>query len=905
MALNEEQNRAVKHRGSGLLVLAGAGTGKTRVITHRIADLVEEGVEARRILAVTFTNKAAKEMRARLSKMGVSEDVWIGTFHATGLRMLRMHPELVGYEKNFTIYDDSSQKALVKALLADVDTRGLKVTENLIHSLIQQMKGKDKGPKEVEHEDSPIPYALRRIVREVFDRYEEALLRSNAMDFADLLINTTRLLRNAKGTKAEWLIGRFKHVLVDEFQDTNSVQMEMVDLLASNGETCVVGDDDQCQPEGTMVLTPDGEVPIETLQEGDLVVSWDRPNKELRSNGRKVLKTASRIYEGDLHEIGTPDAVTRATPNHKFFVRWADREDLGATVVYLMYRKDLGYRVGWCQLHRSDGAFHFGQRMKLEKADAGWVLACFRDRSEASIYESVVAVKYGIPTVTFEIPQGGKTASLYTTEGVKRIFAAADTASGSRCLREHWLQPHLPFWPPPDPGKKHTVFQCYAANILPDLMLVPSMKSRGEWEKITRKYAVSYQGEVHSLEVEKDGTYVADGVVTHNSIYGWRGANPDGMMDFNARPGVELVKLEENYRCTKPILDCANAVIANNSKRLGKTLRPNKDGDLVRVTLLYDERSEAKAVADSIKAPWENHAILYRTHVQSRPLEEALRLQAIPYTIVGGLRFYDRAEIKDVLAYFRLAVNPKADMDLLRVANVPSRGMGPKKMGALKTAAAKKRLTMFEALKDSDEEKSLALRKILIDLAKAKNTAFTLLDFYDSMMTLTGYKAALEKTTKSKSLAQRDKAQQKLDNVNELANDLSEYTMAHPGATVDDYLEHVALVSSFDKESGPSVCLMTIHASKGLEFPHIHLVGFEDKILPHFNSIKAADEMGKHQEIEEERRLTYVAITRAKDQLDITLAQVRSKSGRREIAIPSRFLKELPKGRHTFKGVGL
>lgn len=633
MALNEEQNRAVKHRGSGLLVLAGAGTGKTRVITHRIADLVEEGVEARRILAVTFTNKAAKEMRARLSKMGVSEDVWIGTFHATGLRMLRMHPELVGYEKNFTIYDDSSQKALVKALLADVDTRGLKVTENLIHSLIQQMKGKDKGPKEVEHEDSPIPYALRRIVREVFDRYEEALLRSNAMDFADLLINTTRLLRNAKGTKAEWLIGRFKHVLVDEFQDTNSVQMEMVDLLSTNGETCVVGDDDQ-------------------------------------------------------------------------------------------------------------------------------------------------------------------------------------------------------------------------------------------------------------------------------SIYGWRGANPDGMMDFNARPGVQLVKLEENYRCTKPILDCANAVIANNSKRLGKTLRPNKDGDLVRVTLLYDERSEAKAVADSIKAPWENHAILYRTHVQSRPLEEALRLQGIPYTIVGGLRFYDRAEIKDVLAYFRLAVNPKADMDLLRVANVPSRGMGPKKMGALKTAAAKKRLTMFEALKESDEEKSIALRKILLDLAKAKNTAFTLLDFYDSMMVLTGYKAALQKTTLSKSLAQRDKAQQKLDNVNELANDLSEYTMAHPGATVEDYLEHVALVSSFDKESGPSVCLMTIHASKGLEFPHIHLVGFEDKILPHFNSIKAADEKGKHQEIEEERRLTYVAITRAKDQLDITLAQVRSRSGSREVAIPSRFLKELPDGRHKRIGFG-
>jgi DNA helicase-2/ATP-dependent DNA helicase PcrA len=624
----------VKHRGSGLLVLAGAGTGKTRVITHRIADLVEEGVEEKRILAVTFTNKAAKEMRHRLSEMGVSDEVWIGTFHSTGMRILRMHCELVGYKKNFTLYDDSDQKALVRALLADVNTRGKKVSDRLVHSYIQQMKGKDQGPKEVEHENSLVPYSLRRIVKDVFVRYEEALIRSNAMDFADLLINTTRLLRNAKGTEAEWLLGRFKHVLVDEFQDTNAIQMEMVDLFSTSGETCVVGDDDQ-------------------------------------------------------------------------------------------------------------------------------------------------------------------------------------------------------------------------------------------------------------------------------SIYGWRGANPDGMMDFNARPGVQLVKLEENYRCTAPILDCANAVIANNGKRLGKTLRPNKDGELVRVSLFSDERAEAKAVAQSIKDPWGNHAILYRTHAQSRPLEEALRLHGIPYTIVGGLRFYDRSEIKDVLAYFRLAVNPKADMDLLRVANVPSRGMGPKKMGALKTFSARKSLCMFDALKESDDEKSIALRKILLDLAKAKNTAFTLLDFFDNMMALTGYRDALVKTIKgSKSIVQREKAQGKLDNVNELANDLSQFTMERPGSTVEDYLEHVALVSSFYKESGPAVSLMTIHASKGLEFPHIHLVGFEEKLLPHFNSIKAAEEKGKYQEIEEERRLTYVAITRAKDKLDITLARMRSKAGRPERAIPSRFLKELPEGRHKRMGFG-
>lgn len=631
MSLNAEQSRAVAHRGGGLLVLAGAGTGKTRVITHRIADLVNEGVEPRRILAVTFTNKAAKEMRERLSKMGVSDEVWIGTFHATGARVLRMYPELVGYRKNFTIYDGDDQKALVRALLADVDTRGKKVADGLVLHLLQQMKGNGLGPKDVERDDSGVSRGLQRIVKEVYSRYEESLLRSNAMDFTDLLLNTVKLLRNAAGTPAAHLLTKFQHVLVDEFQDTNKMQMEMADLFATRGELCVVGDDDQ-------------------------------------------------------------------------------------------------------------------------------------------------------------------------------------------------------------------------------------------------------------------------------SIYGWRGANPDGMMDFAGRPGVQLVKLEENYRCTRPILDCANAVIANNGKRLGKTLRPNKDGELVRVSLLANDRAEAAAVASRMAQPWGDHAVLYRTHAQSRALEEALRAKGVPYTIVGGLRFYDRAEVKDVLAYFKLAVNPKADVDLLRVANKPSRGMGPKKMGSLKTFAARRNLCTFDALEESGDEKAGELRDLLLALARQKHSAMSLLDFFDAVMDLTGYRDALEKTARaSKSIVQREKAQVKIENVNELANDLATFQQTHVGATVEDYLEHVALVSSFDKEAGPVVSLMTIHAAKGLEFPHVHLVGFEENLLPHMNSVKAAQE-GKPGEIEEERRLAYVAITRAKDMLDITLVRLRSRQGRPDRAEPSRFLAELPDGR--FKKIG-
>jgi len=250
-----------------------------------------------------------------------------------------------------------------------------------------------------------------------------------------------------------------------------------------------------------------------------------------------------------------------------------------------------------------------------------------------------------------------------------------------------------------------------------------------------------------------------------------------------------------------------------------------------------------------------------------------------------------------------LAVNPKADMDLLRVANKPSRGMGAKKMGSLKTFAARSKLCTFDALKESGDEKAIELRELLIQLSRAKHEAMSLLDFFDEAMRITGYREALEKTAAaSKSIVQREKAITKIENVNELANDLSTYQLTHVGATVDDYLEHVALVSSFDKESGPAVSLMTIHAAKGLEFPHVHLVGFEENLLPHVNSIRSADEKGDIREIEEERRLTYVAITRAKDHLDITLVRMRSKQGRPDRAVPSRFLAELPKGRFVGSG---
>lgn len=617
--LNKAQDKAVRHNGKGLLVLAGAGTGKTRVITHRIAELVKNRVDPSRILAVTFTNKAAREMKERLKQMGVPEGPWIGTFHATGARILRNYPEDLGYQKGFSIYDEDSQKALVKAILDDHEN-GENVAPGLAHSYITYAK--DCGYDWQELDKTPVPDRHLDLMREVMQKYQKLLLDCNAMDFADLLGKTLELLK-MEGGPAAWLTSHFQHVLVDEFQDTNKVQLELTGLLGKHAQICVVGDDDQ-------------------------------------------------------------------------------------------------------------------------------------------------------------------------------------------------------------------------------------------------------------------------------SIYSWRGADPRNMMEFSQREEVEVVKLEENYRSTKPILACANTLIAKNSGRLGKTLQCAKEGNKVIVMRLRTERDEADFVASRISPPWGEHAVLYRTHALSRGFEEALRRHGIPYTIIGGTRFYDRSEIKDMLAYMRLALNPSSDVDLLRISNKPARGMGAKTIAAIKTVASDRGLSMHNVLGTSSKPKLVAFRQI-IDSLIAKREA-PLREFYDHMIEATGYRAALEKTVnESKSKDTAAKAETRIENIDELASDMTQYAEDNPGATLEQYVEHVMLVSSMDKESGPVVSLMTIHASKGLEFPHVHLVGFEEGLLPHINSIRDAELKKDQSPIEEERRLAYVAITRAMRDLDITFVTARMLYGQTTNPTPSRFLGGLDK----------
>jgi DNA helicase-2/ATP-dependent DNA helicase PcrA len=621
--LNDPQRRAVVHRGSPLLVIAGAGSGKTRVLTHRVAHLIATGdATPWEILAITFTNKAADEMRARLVGLigPVADRMWVSTFHAACVRMLRAHADLLGYRKSFTIYDDTDSRRLVEHILRDLNIDAKKLPPRSVQAAISAAKA------ELAFADSYAAAArsvFERRIADVYQEYEQRLTAASAMDFDDLLLLTVKLFQVAPDVLDAYRT-RFKHVLVDEFQDTNRAQNEIVLMLAAeHHNVCVVGDSDQ-------------------------------------------------------------------------------------------------------------------------------------------------------------------------------------------------------------------------------------------------------------------------------SIFGWRGADIRNIVEFEeAFPDAKVIPLEQNYRSTKTILDAANAVIANNVTRVPKELWT--EGEVGEPIVRYraeDEYDEAAWVATEIGRLREfdgleygDVAVFYRTNAQSRALEEELVRAAIGYKVVGGTRFYDRREIKDLLAYVRLLGNPSDEVSARRIVNVPRRGVGEASVDRLARWARANQSSFVDALEHAAEagvagkaaKGALELRALLQGLRTMAENGAGPGEIVAAVAERTGYRAALEAEDTLE-------AHSRLENIAELAGAAGEYD------SLDEFLESVALVADTDElDAGDRrVSLMTLHTAKGLEFPAVFLVGLEDGVFPHLRALD--DPM----QLEEERRLAYVGITRARRQLYVTHAWSRTLWGSTGHAIPSRFLSELP-----------
>ena len=631
MQLNPQQQEAVECTEGPLLIIAGAGSGKTRVLTQRIAYLItEKQVNPWNILAITFTNKAAGEMRDRVDQLADVNggSVWVSTFHSTCVRILRRFIDRLGYDTNFTIYDTDDQKHVIKEIIKqmDLDTRMYK--DRALLSAISSAKNELISPEE--YQLSVAGDWNGQVISKVYNAYQRMLKQNNALDFDDLLMKTVELFQSQPDVLDSYQ-ERFRYLMVDEYQDTNTAQFALVNLLAKKYRNlCVVGDDDQ-------------------------------------------------------------------------------------------------------------------------------------------------------------------------------------------------------------------------------------------------------------------------------SIYRFRGANIRNILDFEKNfPDARVIKLEQNYRSTQNILKAANAVIANNRGRKKKTLWSERDeGEMVHLRQFMNAFEEAEYVAGDIRAKvregaeYSDFAVLYRTNAQSRLFEEKFLMANIPYRLVGGLNFYARKEIKDLLAYLKTIDNARDDLAVRRIINVPKRGIGAASVNKAADYAEEQGISLYEAMRRADEVPGLAR-------AAAKLKGFT--QYIDSLRAMAGILSVeellhkvIDQTGYVRELEAEDteEARGRIENIDELITKVVTYEEETENPSLSGFLADVALVADIDMEDEDTnkVLLMTLHSAKGLEFPNVYLTGMEDGIFPSYMTITSDDVM----ELEEERRLCYVGITRAMNDLTMTSCKTRMIRGETQYNKVSRFVHEIPR----------
>jgi len=983
--LNPQQQLAAQHKDGPLLILAGAGSGKTRVLTERIVNLITTGAcQPYQILAVTFTNKAAKEMRERVERSigTTARDVWLNTFHAACVKILRRHGENLGLPPHFVIFDASDQLSLLKKVLA---------TLNISDKILSPRSAMDKISRAkdtlIEAKDHPDGDFYNEKIAMTYRAYEQELRKAGAVDFGDLIMLTVKLFRTVPDALAHYQ-QRFRYIMVDEYQDTNHAQYELVRLLADRHKNiCVVGDPDQCLPSGTCVKTSSGVKKIEKIKVGDKIIGASGWGKTCSMPVDKIMKNK---FCGDLIKIALQSGKTfLATPNHICFARLDPLP--GFYYVYLMWRKDKGFRIGTTSgvRYSKDRALLNGinVRTNQEVADAVWILRASSNYGEIRYYEQFYSIQYGLPTMVFHTR--GRRMAL--NQGwVDRLFTEVDTNKAAlRLMKDLHIDPRFPHHRPGAvtrgdfnrkyiwftmfgdsrayeqrnwhdhriqlvtsgaqlrkkaekkfavrDGRKgtwrietsrkdydeglalsrsissldnldvvsrarltanHPFFFMPASHLRPGMKIPTLEKNAVVEDTVESVKKIKYRGLVYDLSVPNLRNFSANGVMVHNSIYAWRGADISNILGFERDfPGATVIKLEQNYRSTKNILAASDAVIANNKSRKPKELWTENDaGSPINIIEALDERGEAKEVVREIKklqssgiSP-KDAAIFYRTNAQSRLFEDELRAEGIPYVIFGGTRFYDRAEIKNAIAYLRLIGNPADNVSLKRVINVPARGIGKttvEKLEAYATQADTPIMAFIETnlgltdLNNGVKQRLASFAGLLKQMRGLTSKALPIL--VSEVLDKTGYPAALkaEKT---------DESLERLANVDELVSAVSEAYRNDPKITLADFLDQVALISDLDKNTaGQDVLpMMTLHLAKGLEFDNVFIVGLEEGLLPH---IRAIDDPN---ELEEERRLFYVGMTRARKSLFICHANERMVRGSFTYNVPSRFLEEIP-----------
>ncbi len=995
--LNAGQRTAVEALDGPVLVLAGAGTGKTRVLTTRIAHILTSGrAWPSQVLAVTFTNKAAKEMKVRIGTLigGAIEGMpWLGTFHAIGVKILRRHAELVGLKSGFTILDMDDQLRLLKQVIEAAGIDKERWPARQLQNQIDGWKNRGLTPDKVPAREAQAFGGGKG--GELYAAYQARLKELNACDFGDLQLENLRLFQAHPDVLAEYQ-KKFRYILVDEYQDTNVAQYLWLRLLAQRpaGEQpnlACVGDDDQCLAAGTLITMADGrQKPIERVAQGEHVLSCFGSGDFRPALVRRVHR---KSRNGALIKVQLKSGRTVvSTPEHVHFAGFRYGLTPQTNFVYLMEKRGVGFRLGTSQVYtkgQKNPVLGFMQRSIQEHADAVWIVSSHASETEARFEEMRLSLLYGIPTLPFVARKGASVNGLvHDTDAIRKLFASLDTrVAALRLLQDFALAPDEPHHSPRsrnssrrnvvvtlcgdrrgetpmhrlsivgndaegaealrkqgfsvrpaklgssswrvetarakwrdialDVERMRDVFDLNltrqarlgadnretaeqragnslpfrrAASIRPGMV----MFSSDGYDVVTAVEAVEKRTEVVDLDVEKTHNYIGNGVVTHNSIYGWRGAEVDNILRFDKDfPGATVVRLEHNYRSKGNILAAASGLIAKNSGRLGKTLFTDDDmGERLAVTGVWDDEEEARMIGDDIERhrkgghKLDEIAILVRASFQMRAFEDRFMTLGLPYRVIGGPRFYERQEIKDAIAYLEVVANPSNDLKFERIVNVPKRGLGDTSVKRVHDLARARGVPIYYAAQDivQTEEISGKARTSLANLLAAFGRWRLQLDtlkhteLAELILDESGY-TAMWQADKS------PQAQSRLENLKELIR------FMHQFETMAGFLEHVSLVMDVDSgNDGDRVSIMTLHAAKGLEFETVFLPGWEEGLFPHQ---RALDESGLAG-LEEERRLAYVGVTRAKVRAKVSFAQNRRTRGLYQSATPSRFVDELP-----------
>jgi DNA helicase-2/ATP-dependent DNA helicase PcrA len=984
--LTEPQRDAVTHVDGPLLILAAAGSGKTRVITRRVAHLIQSGVRPSNILAITFTNKAAGEMRQRVEQLLPGNRVLICTFHSLGVRVLRQYADRLGIDKNFTIYDVDDRNKLVKEAIAHLGMDDVSFTPERLAGAISKAKNQLTSPGQYEQGARDF---FSQTAAKVYAKYEKLLRAANGMDFDDLLYLPAMALRMNEEFRRD-LDTRFKYILVDEYQDTNKAQYEIARRMSyDHPNLCVVGDPDQCLHPSTPIATERGTIPISEIRDGDRVltaIGWGRTGYR---PVEKVMASHSRGTVVRIRVAGGREIV--ATTNHMCFSKIVATPN--QHFVYLMFKRGMGFRIGTTRGVRTskDGKMMSGLQVRTnqEVADAIWIIKTCATSSEARYFEQLLSVQYGIPTFVFFVRGRSMDIDqtmidrLYRTVDTERaagrlmsdfhldrryphhrpwavvrgglarrqihftVFGDARTKTDGRC-HEHRVQMNTSGEELRDKAKAaallvrqgnkgtwrietsrkdyddaQSLVQQIAAldhfeivsharlstessfsftpasHLQPGMITAVLVDGQIEDREIESVAFEEYDGPVYDLSIPETRNFVANGVVVHNSIYKWRGSDIRNILDFERDfPQAKVIALETNFRSTPNILNAAGRLIEHNVKRKKKALATlNPAGEPVRILTFDTGLDEAEGVVLEIKRlvkagtfKYRDCAIFLRINALSRSLESAFVKHGVPFQIVKGLAFYERKENKDILAYLRLLANPSDTVSFLRAVAEPARGVGKTSLERLNAYAAEREISLFQAAGQVGQiadirGKAATGLKDFHRLITELRSQFELPppDLINLVLDKSGYRQMLKQS-------KDDDDAERLANIEEMITAAQQFAAADPERTLTDFLEQVALTSDVDgyDESSDRVSVMTFHAAKGLEFPCVFLMAVEQGLLPHERSLQ------NDEELEEERRLCFVGMTRAMKQLYLTHGRTREFRGQILYAIPSMFFDELP-----------